>query len=234
MTTSAHPFPASTFRLLPSSRLSAPVSRRFIFLHLQFPLLSRRSLSVLDTQLSVLPFSPPPVPPPSGFPSAPMSPFDSIRFSPSTLSGFPYSPSRSAYSACCLFPFVLPCFAPTAVPQVLTFRSRSGVLHSSGILSSALALGSSLLSLCSAFPHSVRSASQWLPVQAPVPFVPVASPLHPRLVSRPLLPVPLTWLPVCFLSSYPASLPQPFRRWSPFALAPALSMAPTFFRPSAL
>ena len=32
MTTSAHPFPAFTFRLLPSSGLSTPVSRRFLFL----------------------------------------------------------------------------------------------------------------------------------------------------------------------------------------------------------
>ncbi len=33
-------------------------------------------------------------------------------------------PSRFRYSASCLFPFVLPCFAPTAVPQVLAFRFR--------------------------------------------------------------------------------------------------------------
>ena len=46
--------------------------------------------------------------------------------------GFPRSlqpdlscfPSRFRYSAFCLFPFVLPCFAPTAVPQVLAFCFR--------------------------------------------------------------------------------------------------------------
>ena len=33
-------------------------------------------------------------------------------------------PSRFSYSAFCLFPFVLPRFAPTAVPRVLAFRFR--------------------------------------------------------------------------------------------------------------
>ena len=82
-------------------------------------MLSLRSLPLLDTQLPVLPFSPPSVPPPSGFPNALNSAFASFRSSPFTLSGFPYSPSGSAYSALCLFPFVLSCFAPTAVPQAL-------------------------------------------------------------------------------------------------------------------
>ena len=48
------------------------------------------------------------------------------------FSGFPrsFQPdlscflSRFSYSAFCLFPFVLPCFAPTAVPQVLAFCFR--------------------------------------------------------------------------------------------------------------
>ena len=43
MTTSAHPFPASTFRLLPSSGLSTPVSRGFIFLPCTLRLLSSPS-----------------------------------------------------------------------------------------------------------------------------------------------------------------------------------------------
>ena len=113
------PFQHFTFRLPASFRLSTPVSRCFIFLLLQFTLLSLRSLPLLDTQLPVLPFSPPSVPPPSGFPNALISAFASFRSSPFTLSGFPYSPSGSAYSALCLFPFVLSCFAPTAVPQAL-------------------------------------------------------------------------------------------------------------------
>ena len=46
------------------------------------------------------------------------------RFSPSSRPGFPCLLSGSKYSAFCLFPFVLPCFAPTAVPQVLAFCFR--------------------------------------------------------------------------------------------------------------
>ena len=120
LTTSAHPLPAPTFRLLPSSGLSTPVSRRFIFLPLSFRFLSSASRSLPVTQLPVLPFSPPSVPPPSGFPNALSFAFAPNRSSPSTQSGFPSCPSGSAYSACCLFPFILPCFAPTAAPQVLT------------------------------------------------------------------------------------------------------------------
>ena len=41
--------------------------------------------------------------------------------SPYSRPGFPCHLSGSVYLAFCLFPFVLPCFAPTAVPQVLTF-----------------------------------------------------------------------------------------------------------------
>ena len=40
-------------------------------------------------------------------------------FSPSIRPGFPCHLSGSVYSAFCQFPFALPCFAPTAVPQVL-------------------------------------------------------------------------------------------------------------------
>ena len=125
MTTSARPFPFLPPSFPPASvhsfRLSAPVSRRFFFLPLRSVLLFAPLAPLPDTQLPVLPFSPPSVPPPSGFPNAPTSPLGSFGSSPFTLSGFPYSPSGSAYSARCLFPFALPCFAPTAVPQVLPF-----------------------------------------------------------------------------------------------------------------
>ena len=50
--------------------------------------------------------------------------FRFLRFPRSLLPGFPCIPSRFRYSAFCLFPFVLPCFAPTAVPQVLAFGFR--------------------------------------------------------------------------------------------------------------
>ena len=41
--------------------------------------------------------------------------------SPSSQPGFPCLLSGSVYSAFCQFPFILPCFAPTAVPQVLAW-----------------------------------------------------------------------------------------------------------------
>ena len=82
-----------------SLRLSTPVSRCFFFLPLPSPLLSLPALPLPDTQLPVLPFSPPPVPPPSGFPNAPDLSFNSSGSSPSLPPGFPYGLSGSAYSA---------------------------------------------------------------------------------------------------------------------------------------
>ena len=43
-------------------------------------------------------------------------------FSPYSRPGFPCLLSGSVYLAICQFPFILPCFAPTAVPQVLAWR----------------------------------------------------------------------------------------------------------------
>ena len=43
--------------------------------------------------------------------------------SPSLRPGFPCLPSGSVCSALCQFPFALPCFAPTAVPQVIAWLS---------------------------------------------------------------------------------------------------------------
>ena len=59
-----------------------------------------------------------------------------------------------------------------------------------------------------------------------------------RLVSHASFPVSGTWLPVCFLSSFPVSLPQPFHRCFPSFLLPLVrfssglfSLLSTFFRP---
>ena len=56
-----------------------------------------------------------------------------LRFpgsSPSSQPGFPCFLSGSVYLAFCQFPFILPCFAPTAVPQVIAWRpSPLGSLH---------------------------------------------------------------------------------------------------------
>ena len=61
-------------------------------------------------------------------------------------------------------------------------------------------------------------------------------PLPSRLVSRPLVPLPLTRLPVCFLSPFPASLPQLFHRCLPFlhlsaSFSGLYSCPSVFFRP---
>ena len=58
MTTSAHPFPAFTFRLPPSSGLSTPVSRGFIFLPCIFRLLSSPSPCTYGYSASCSSFQP--------------------------------------------------------------------------------------------------------------------------------------------------------------------------------
>ena len=109
MTTSARPFPFRPPSFPPASfhslRLSAPVSRCLLFLPLPFASLSFRSLPVPDTQLPVLPFSPPSVPPPSGFPNALTFPFVLVRSSPFLTTGFPFASPGSAYSALLFVPF---------------------------------------------------------------------------------------------------------------------------------
>ena len=115
MTTSARPFPFLPRSLLPfrlasfasvhSFRLSAPVSRRFFFLPLRSVLLFAPLAPLPDTQLPVLPFSPPSVPPPSGFPNALAPSFVLARSSSSLPTGFPFGLSDSAYSASLFVPF---------------------------------------------------------------------------------------------------------------------------------
>ena len=108
MTTSARPFPFLPPSFPPasvhSSRLSTPVSRCLLFLPLSLASLSFRSLPVPDTQLPVLPFSPPSVPPPSGFPNALASSFVLARSSPFLTPGFPFASLGSAYSALLFVP----------------------------------------------------------------------------------------------------------------------------------
>ena len=109
MTTSARPYPFRPPSFPPasfhSSGLSAPVSRCLLFLPLPLASLSVRSLPVPDTQLPVLPFSPPSVPPPRGFPNALTLSFVQIRSSSSLPTGFPFDTSDSAYSALLFVPF---------------------------------------------------------------------------------------------------------------------------------
>ena len=53
-----------------------------------------------------------------------LSAFPASWFSTSVPPSFPCFPSVFKYSAFCLFPFILPSFAPTAVPPVLPLCSR--------------------------------------------------------------------------------------------------------------
>ena len=92
------------------------------------------------------------------------SSFRSFHLLPFFLSDFSFSFPGSQYSVFCWFPFVLPCFAPAAVPQVITFCFRLRCFSIAFcFLSSASALGFQLLSFCffRSFFFPV-SASQWL------------------------------------------------------------------------
>ena len=51
-------------------------------------------------------------------------PFGPSNFLPFFLSDFSFSLPGSQYSVFCWFPFVLPCFTPAAVSQVITFCFR--------------------------------------------------------------------------------------------------------------
>ena len=145
--------------------------------------------------------------------------------------GFPCFFPDSKYSAFCLFPFALPCFAPTVVSQVLAFALTPAFSIASACLSSASTLGFGYLASVSSFSDFPRLASQWLlrynRLRFRFPGLAVRHawfPMHSnQLVS--------TRLPVCFLSSFPASLPRLFHRCSPFGLPPTFSLASAFFRP---
>ena len=105
-------------------------------------------------------------------------------------------------------------------------------LHSFHFLSSVSALGFQLLSFCFFFsfsplflPHRCFTVSQ-------LHFRSAVFPLPSSLVSRAFFPVLSTQLSVCFLSSFPASLPQPFHRCFPFrSLLWDRCLTSTFFRP---
>ena len=65
------------------------------------------------------------------------------------------------------------------------------------------------------FPLLPVSASQWLPQCSALAFAPSVFPVLSCLVSRAFFPGSGTRLSVCFLSSFPVSLPQPFHRCFP-------------------
>ena len=131
--------------------------------------------------------------------------------------------SRFLYLAFCLFLFALPWFTPTAVSQVipLCFRFRDFPLPvhflssvSFSLLATSLSVSSFLFLL--ALPHSGFSNVSVLPFGFTV------FPILSCLISHAFLLGSDTWLSVCFLSSFPVSLPQLFHRCFPLS---------TFLRP---
>ena len=102
--------------------------------------------------------------------------FRSCGLPRSLLPGFPCIPSRFRYSASCLFPFILPCFAPTAVPQVLPFWiSPRGSTPDFRFLTSASVLASHYSASVSPFRHPRFR----LTVASAVPVSAFASPVSP-------------------------------------------------------
>ena len=96
--------------------------RPLLFRHFpfRFRVLSSASAFLPATQPSVSSFPFFPFLPLSGLIGA-ASPLSLPCFPRSSPAGFPSVLSRFPYSAFCWFPFVLPCFAPAAVPQVIPF-----------------------------------------------------------------------------------------------------------------
>ena len=124
----------------------------------------------------------------------------------------------------CPFPFVLPCFAPAAVPQVIPFQvSSPGPVPDFRFLSSASVLASHYSASVSSvqfFPFSPHSGLPGAQFRSRFPVFLRSF----RLISHPAFLDSLTWLPVCFLSPFLASLPQPFHEClpSPGSLRPLL------------
>ena len=165
--------------------------------------------------------------------------FRFLRFPRSLQPDLSCFPSRFRYSAFCLFPFVLPCFAPTAVPQVLAFCFRFRPFpFLFRFLSSASFPVLTTQPSVSSVPFFLSSPLSGFSSAPVLPFGFPAFHLLFRLVSHASFPVSGTWLSVCFLSSFPVSLPQPFHRCFPSFPLPLVRFSSglfcllsAFFRP---
>ena len=178
------------------------------------------------TQPSALPFRSPAVPPHSCFPARRLH----SRFRGSPVLSGPISRAflpGSLTRLRCPFPFVLPCFAPAAVPQVIPFRipppgpvpdfrSSSASFRP---LPSRFRFSISLLSLCFFLSVIPASASQWLP-QFPIP---LSLPRFPPSVP-PGFPSAPSGFPYSASCSFPFALP----RFAPTAVPRVLTFR---FRP---
>ena len=146
-----------------------------------------------------------PLPPHSGFPGAQFrSRFPVLLRSLRLIAqaSFPDSLTRLF----CPFPFVLPCFAPAAVPQVIPFQiSPPGSVPDFRFLpfpSVRFRFSISLLSLCFFLSVIPASASQWLP-QFPIP---LSLPRFPPSVP-PGFPCATSGFPYSASCSFPFALP---------------------------
>ena len=222
------PFPDSLPQLFLRCLVSACASSIFRFPSTFFrPLLFPFRLLSLLFFLSALPASAS-----QGLPLCAL-PLSLLRFPRSSQPGFPCFLSRFPYSAFCWFPFVLPCFAPAAVPQVIPFQvSSPGPVPDFRFLTSASVLASHYSASVSSFPcflsppHSGFLNASDFPLGLSV--------FHRifRQVTLTSLPVSGTQLSVRFLSPFPDSLPQLFLRCFPFAFAFGLVRFPSgSFRP---
>ena len=185
---------------------------------------SASGYSALCFFLSVLPVSSFPFfpfLPHSGFLGA-ASPLSLPCFPRSFLPDFSCILSRFPYLAFCWFPFVLPCFAPAAVPQVIPFWiSPPGPVLDFRLSFVRFRFSASLLGLCfflsSFFPFPPHSGflGATLPLTLPWPF-----PVLPSLVSHALFPG----------SSYSASCSFPFilPGFAPTAVPPVLPFVSAF------
>ena len=193
-------------------------SFRFPCFPLPVRFLSSAFVPLPATQPAVSSFPLFPLPPHSGFPGAPLRfRFMAFPVLPGLISHAFFPGSRTRL--CCSFPFVLPCFAPAAVPQVIPFRiSSPGPVPDFRFLSSASVLASHYSASVSSFPpsplppHSGFRSSRLRSRFLGLPFL--SSP-----ISRAFLPGSRTRLPVRFLSSFLASLPQLFHECLPSASA---------------
>ena len=126
-----------------------------------------------------------PSPPHSGFPGAPFL-LSLLWLFPvlSNLVSRVFFPG-SSYWAFCSFPFILPGFAPTAVPPVLPLCFRFRAFPSPSAFFRPLLLGSDYSAFRFFFSLLPVSASQWLPRCCLSPFRLPCSPSLVRPVSMP-------------------------------------------------
>ena len=131
-----------------------------------------------------------------------------LGFPRSFRPGLPCFLSRFLYSASCLFPFVLPCFAPTAVPQVLAFcfRFRPFPFPAGFFRPLAVPVLTTQPSVL-LFPFFLFPPLRgFLSAPLSLSFLRLF-PVQSCLISHAFLPGSGTQLSVCFLSPFPDSLP---------------------------